>query len=106
VADTHSKRWPEQQFPEKPDQQTRQPCETVYRVSTGGRNGAARWEPCSGICRVDDGIRTAVHKADPDRNNNGWKNQFFESLLETEFTNCSCRERERERDGAEGTMAG
>lgn len=47
----------------------------------------------SGACGVVDGLRTAVHKTDPDTNCNGLQRRMLEPVLETEFTDCSSRER-------------
>ena len=46
-----------------------------------------------------DGLRTAVHETDPDTDCNGLQGRMPEPVLETGFTNCSSRERERERRG-------
>ena len=52
----------------------------------------------SGMGGMDDGLRTAVHKTDSDTNCNGLQRRMLEPVLETQFTDCSCRERERERE--------
>ena len=54
----------------------------------------------SGMGRMVNGIRTAVHETDPHPDGNGLQGRMPEQILETSFTICSCRERERERDGA------
>ena len=54
----------------------------------------------SGICGMADGIRTAVHETDSDTDRDGLPGRLPESILETGFTECSSRERERERGGS------
>lgn len=49
----------------------------------------------SGVLRVDDGLRGAVYEADPDTHGNGSQGRNPEPVLETGFTDCSSRERER-----------
>ncbi len=51
----------------------------------------------SGICGVVHGLRTAVYEADPDTDCDGLPGRMPEPLLETGFTDCSSRERERAR---------
>ena len=57
----------------------------------------------SGSAGVADGLRSAVHEADPDPDRSGLPRRMPEPLLA--FTDCSSREREREREraGGEGT---
>ena len=55
-----------------------------------------RWPDQSSVCRVADGLRTAVYKADSYTDSNGLQGRMSEPVLETDFTNCSSRERERE----------
>ena len=58
----------------------------------------------SAVRRVADGLRTAVHEADPDTHGYGLQGRMSEPVLETEFTNCSSRERERESRGYDGLL--
>ena len=51
----------------------------------------------SGAAGMADGIRTAIHEADTDPDSIGLQRRLSEQILETRFTDCSCRERERER---------
>jgi site-specific DNA-cytosine methylase len=62
-----------------------------------------RHEP--GFSGMADGLRTAVHEADPDPDGNGLPRRMPEPVLET-FTECSSREREREsrRRGYDGLL--
>ena len=66
------------------------------------------WGSCyaTGICRVADGLRGTVHEADPDPDGNGLPGRVSEPVLETGFTECSSREREREnrRRGYDGLL--
>ena len=58
-----------------------------------------------GAAGMADGLRTAVYGTDPDADSNGLPGRMPEPLLETEFTDCSCREREREtRRGYDGLL--
>ena len=50
----------------------------------------------SGICGMADGLRTAVHETDSHTDGNGLQGRLSEPVLETGFTDCSSRERERE----------
>ena len=52
----------------------------------------------SGACGVVDGLRAEIHTAYSDTNCNGLQRWMLEPVLETEFTDCSSRERERERE--------
>jgi DNA-cytosine methyltransferase len=52
---------------------------------------------------VADGLRTAIHEADPDPDGNGLSGRLPEPVLETGFTEYSSRE--RERAGGAGTTA-
>ena len=60
-----------------------------------------RWQDKSCVPGMADGLRTAVHEADPDPDGNGLPGRMPESVLEI-FTECSSRERERERERAGG----
>ena len=57
-------------------------------------------EDQSGMGGMADGLRADVHEADPDAHRDGLPGRGPAESLGTEFTNCSSRERERERDGA------
>jgi len=65
-----------------------------------GRTAAAfageRRENESWASGMADGLRAAVHEADPDTDGNGLPGRVPEPLLD--FTECSSRERERERE--------
>ena len=91
----------------------------VYRASNDAKaNGEARdndreraaaddpwkwWENQSGMGRMADGVRTAVHQDDTDTDSNGLPGRLPCAVLDTDtFTEYSSREREREQ-GA-GTM--
>ena len=50
-----------------------------------------------------DGLRTGIYQADSDADSDGLPGWMPEPLLEAEFTNCSCREREREQAGLRRT---
>lgn len=56
------------------------------------------------VCRMADGLRTAIHEIDSDTHCNGLQRRLPESVLETEFTNCSSRERERESRGYDSRL--
>ena len=60
-------------------------------------NGRERRQSKPGFSGVADGVRTAVHEADPDTDSDGLPGRMLEPVLET-FTECSSRERERERE--------
>ena len=47
---------------------------------------------------VADGVRTAIHGANANTNGAGLEGRTEKPILDTLFTNCSCRERERERE--------
>ena len=51
----------------------------------------------SGMGRMADRLRTAIHKTDPDTESIGLEGSCAEPLLVSDFTICSSRERERER---------
>ena len=64
----------------------------------GGAAGAPEGEPNRhepGLPGMAHGLRTAVHEADPDSDSNGLPGRMPEPVLETVFTICSSRERER-----------
>ena len=71
----------------------------------GGREASAftreRRQDESSVAGMADGLRAAVHEADPDPNGIGLPWRMPESVLEI-FTECSSRE--RERAGGAGTM--
>ena len=81
-----------------------QDAETDGGARSDHRGGAAepvageRWQDESRSAGVADGIRATVHEADPDTNANRLPGRSEEQILETAFTECSCRERERERE--------
>ena len=52
----------------------------------------------TGVCGMADGIRGTVHEVDSDTHSNRLQGRLSEPVLETEFTDCSSRERERERE--------
>lgn len=80
------------------------------RSDNGGRTAATvsreRRQDESGSAGMADGIRTAVHEADSDTDGNGLPGRLSEQILETGFTECSSREREREsrRRGYDGML--
>ena len=47
-----------------------------------------------------DGIRAAIHMTNPNADRDGLQGRLHEQILDESFTECSCRERERERGGA------
>lgn len=53
--------------------------------------------------RVDDGLRAEIHRTDPNAQIIGMEGCRIESVLAANFTNCSSRERERERETVPGT---
>jgi Site-specific DNA methylase len=55
------------------------------------------WEDQSGMGGMADGLRADVHEADPDAESIGLQGRGIEQIL---FTECSSRERERERRSA------
>ena len=55
---------------------------------------------------MDDGLRTAVYEADSHTDIDGLQGRLSEPVLETGFTDCSSRERERERAGATTAFSG
>ena len=69
------------------------------------RGGKAAAEPGerrqdqSGTCGMADGLRTDLHKPDPDTQGIGLQGCGTGPLLDAQFTICSSRERERERGG-------
>ena len=65
------------------------------RGKTENGNGQRRTDK-SVMGRVADGIRTAVYEADTHTNCDGLQGRMPEPVLETLFTDCSSRERERE----------
>jgi DNA (cytosine-5)-methyltransferase 1 len=70
----------------------------------GGETAALpgeRREDESRPTRVVDGIRAEVYRTDPNTYSDGLQGRYNQSILDAEFTNCSSRERERER--GEGT---
>lgn len=62
--------------------QARRPC------------GESRWSAKPAMGGMDDGLRTAVYHADPDSDSDRLQGRMPEPVLETEFTDCSSRERE------------
>ena len=75
-----------------------------HRGGTEGAVEGERREHTSWPAGMADGLRTAVHEADPDANCDGLQGRMLEPVLESEFTNCSSRERERERRGYDGLL--
>ena len=67
-----------------------------------GRTTAAitgeRRQDESGTTGMADGVRTTVHKVDPDSYSNGLEGRMPEKAMDATFTECSRRERERERE--------
>ena len=74
---------------------------TDYRRGAAAAFPGERRQDESGLSGVADGLRAAVYEADPDADSNGLPGRMPEPVLETVFTDCSSRE--RERDGAGGT---
>lgn len=67
-----------------------------YRSGTAGTS-ARKSDPYeSRSSGVVNGIRTAVHETDPDTDGNGLQGRESVEILAEQFTECSCRERERE----------
>lgn len=63
------------------------------------------WKHEPGTPGMADGLRSAVYEADTDPDGDGLPGRLPESLLETEFTENSCREREREnKRGYDGLL--
>lgn len=59
------------------------------------RSSCESWRSTeSRICRMDDGLRTAVHEDDPYTDCNGLQGRMSEQVLDADFTECSSRERE------------
>ena len=56
-----------------------------------------RREDKPGMGRMADGIHESAHEIDTDTDSNGLPGRVFEPILDTTFTSCSSRERERER---------
>ena len=89
-----------------------QDAETYGRSRNHNRGGAEttltgqRRQDESRTSGMADGIRTAVYETDSHADSNGLEGRMPHTVLEGSFTNCSCRERERERAerGHEGTM--
>jgi DNA (cytosine-5)-methyltransferase 1 len=52
----------------------------------------------SGSSGVVDGIRTEVYRTDPNTDSDGLQGRHNQSILDAEFTDCSSKERERERE--------
>ena len=69
-----------------------------YRRGTEKPLTRERWQHQPGVRGVVDGLRAAVYEADPNADSDGLPGRMPESILETGFTNCSSRERERERE--------
>lgn len=73
----------------------------------GNHHGGGTAEPVTGerreheprVSGVDDGVRSAVHKADPNSQSQRLQGRGFEPVLDAGFTDCSSRERERDGDG-------
>lgn len=57
-----------------------------------------------GICGMADGLRTEVHGTDTDPTGIGLEGSQTRPILAAKFTNCSCRERERDT-GTEASCA-
>ena len=85
-----------------------QDAEEAGRERPDLRSGAqaalpGQWrENESGSSGVADGIRTAVHEADPDADSHGLPGRMPLQILD--FTDCSSREREREGRGYDGLL--
>lgn len=64
-----------------------------------------RWEHEPGTSGMADGIRSEILCADPDAHRHGLEDRFNHADLETPFTGCSSRERERGYDGRLRSLA-
>ena len=53
-----------------------------------------------GTAGMADGLRATVHMTNTDADSDGLQRRLHEQILGESFTDCSCRERERERGGA------
>lgn len=58
----------------------------------------------SGADGVADGLRTEVHGADTHTDCDRLQGRSDDTVLDASFTDCSCRERERERRGYDGLL--
>ena len=73
----------------------------VCRRGDNYRGGASqsvtgeRRENQPGVSGVADGIRATIYGPDTDTDSNGLPGRLFEPLLDSEFTGCSSREREK-----------
>jgi len=65
--------------------------------------GRQRREDESRPAGMADGVRASLHEADPDTDADGPQGRMLEAVLEAAFTDCSSRERERER-GYDGLL--
>lgn len=63
-----------------------------------------RWEDQSCASGMVNGIRTEVHGVDSDTENVRLQGRSDQSLLDAEFTDCSCRERERAGQNYRGQL--
>lgn len=52
-----------------------------------------------GIAGMANGLRSGIHASDPDSNLDGLQGRLSRTILDSQFTESSCREREREREG-------
>ena len=74
----------------------------------GGKTGICvgeRGKDESCASGMADGLRTTIHEADSDTDSDRLSGRLSEPLLEARFTECSCREREREnKRGYDGLL--
>lgn len=70
-----------------------------HRGGAAGDAGRERRENQSGLLGMADGLRTAVHEADPDTESIRLQGSCAEPGVDAAFTKCSSREREREATG-------
>ena len=74
----------------------RKPRGFSCRTEAWGFGCESRRSTETGVCGVDDGLRTTIHEIDPDSDINRLQGRVSKQVLETGFTYCSSRERERE----------
>ena len=72
------------------------------RGGTAGAVAGERREDEPGAAGVADGVRSAVYEADSDAAQQRLQRRSDEPMLDAEFTERSCREREREREAEPG----
>ena len=71
-------------------------CGNYHRGRTEAAVAGERWQDQPGYCGMADGLRTEIHGTASDTQSIGLQGGSTGPLLDTKFTNYSCRERERE----------